>query len=57
VSGAFPPSHLPSLISTVALFTIFNIPIATAQNMGILLFFRLVTGLCGAGFLSVAGGT
>ncbi|RSH91579.1 hypothetical protein EHS25_009878 [Saitozyma podzolica] len=40
-----------------ALFTIFNIPIATAQNMGILLFFRLVTGLCGAGFLSVAGGT
>ncbi|BEJ18043.1 hypothetical protein CspHIS471_0703200 [Cutaneotrichosporon sp. HIS471] len=40
-----------------ALFTIFNIPIATAQNMGVLLFFRLVTGLCGAGFLSVAGGT
>ncbi|KLT42114.1 MFS transporter [Cutaneotrichosporon oleaginosum] len=40
-----------------ALFTIFNIPIATAQNMGILLFFRLITGLCGAGFLSVAGGT
>jgi MFS family permease len=25
--------------------------------MGVLLFFRLVTGLCGAGFLSVAGGT
>ncbi|GMK60054.1 hypothetical protein CspeluHIS016_0902710 [Cutaneotrichosporon spelunceum] len=40
-----------------ALFTVFNIPIATAQNMGIFLLFRLVTGLCGAGFLSVAGGT
>jgi predicted MFS family arabinose efflux permease len=51
------PNLQHSLIASVALFTIFNIPIATAQNMGILLFFRLVTGLCGAGFLSVAGGT
>jgi MFS family permease len=44
-------------LTSVVLFTILNIPIATAQSMGIILFFRLATGLCGAGFLSVAGGT
>jgi hypothetical protein len=38
------------------LFTICNIPIATAQNGGVFLFFRLLTGLCGSGFLSIAGG-
>jgi MFS family permease len=46
-----------STLTPVVLFTILNIPIATAQNMGVLLVFRLATGLCGAGFLSVAGGT
>jgi predicted MFS family arabinose efflux permease len=38
------------------LFTICNIPIATAQNGGVFLLFRLLTGLCGSGFLSIAGG-
>lgn len=38
------------------LFTICNVPIATAQNGGVFLFFRLLTGLCGSGFLSIAGG-
>ncbi len=58
--GAFlspvPVSALAERLEPVALFTVFSIPIATAQNMGIFLFFRFITGLCGSGFLSVAGG-
>ncbi|KAG6377998.1 major facilitator superfamily domain-containing protein [Boletus reticuloceps] len=39
------------------LFFIFTFPVAFAPNIGIFLFFRLITGFCGAAFLSVAGGS
>ncbi|KAN0080431.1 Major facilitator superfamily domain containing protein [Tylopilus felleus] len=39
------------------LFFIFTFPVAFAPNIGVFLFFRLITGFCGAAFLSVAGGS
>ncbi|KAH0834304.1 major facilitator superfamily domain-containing protein [Lanmaoa asiatica] len=39
------------------LFFIFTFPTAFAPNIGVFLFFRLLTGFCGAAFLSVAGGS
>ncbi|KAF8550116.1 MFS general substrate transporter [Imleria badia] len=39
------------------LFFIFTFPVAFASNIGVFLFFRLITGFCGAAFLSVAGGS
>ncbi|KAH8918556.1 MFS general substrate transporter, partial [Atractiella rhizophila] len=38
------------------LFTIFNVPVAFAQNIAPYLAFRLLTGFVGTAFLSVAGG-
>ncbi|KAG8215543.1 major facilitator superfamily domain-containing protein [Butyriboletus roseoflavus] len=38
-------------------FFIFTFPVAFAPNIGVFLFFRLLTGFCGAAFLSVAGGS
>ncbi|KAH7909491.1 major facilitator superfamily domain-containing protein [Hygrophoropsis aurantiaca] len=39
------------------LFFIFTFPVAFAPNIGVFLFFRLITGFCGSAFLSVAGGS
>ncbi|KAG9310763.1 major facilitator superfamily domain-containing protein [Chiua virens] len=39
------------------LFFILTFPVAFAPNIGVFLVFRLLTGLCGAAFLSVAGGS
>ncbi|KAI0301206.1 MFS general substrate transporter [Multifurca ochricompacta] len=38
-------------------FFVFAFPVAFAPNIAIFLLFRFVTGLCGAAFLSVAGGS
>lgn len=40
-----------------ALFTAFSFPVAFAPDIAVFLIFRFVTGLCGAAFLSVAGGS
>ncbi|KAF9236541.1 major facilitator superfamily domain-containing protein [Melanogaster broomeanus] len=39
------------------LFFIFNFPVAFAPNIVVFVLFRFITGLCGAAFLSVAGGS
>ncbi|EGN92061.1 hypothetical protein SERLA73DRAFT_191634 [Serpula lacrymans var. lacrymans S7.3] len=40
-----------------AFFFIFSFPIAFAPDIAVFLVFRFITGLCGAAFLSVAGGS
>ncbi|PKK41386.1 hypothetical protein CI102_15369 [Trichoderma harzianum] len=47
----------PIYLVSMALFTIFLIPCATAQNIGTMLAGRLLGGLSSAAFQSVAGGT
>ncbi|KAM6491145.1 MFS general substrate transporter [Amanita muscaria] len=39
------------------LFFVFSWPVAFAKQISVFLIFRFVTGLCGAAFLSVAGGS
>ncbi|KAJ7502432.1 major facilitator superfamily domain-containing protein [Mycena galericulata] len=43
-------------VSYVLLF-LFSLPVVFAPNLGVLLTFRLLLGICGASFLSVAGGS
>ncbi|KAF9777403.1 MFS general substrate transporter [Thelephora terrestris] len=47
----------PVYLGSFAGFFIFSWPVAFAPNAAVLIFFRFITGLCGAAFLSVAGGT
>ncbi|KAF9650493.1 MFS general substrate transporter [Thelephora ganbajun] len=47
----------PVYLGSFTGFFIFSWPVAFAPNVAVLIVFRFITGLCGAAFLSVTGGT
>lgn len=47
----------PVYITSFALFTLLNLPVALAPNVAVHMIFRFLTGFVGSAFLSVAGGT